>query len=307
MSRKLYGALVLLSLIWGGSFFFIKMLLHHFDPLTIALLRSGTGLIVISGIMVALRQPLQVTRLPWVPMIAAGLLNTTLPWALIAFSETRVTSGMASVLNATTPIWTLVTGVVLFGNPFRRTQGVGLAIATVGLLILLRVNPVSIISVDPVGFFAMVTATLCYGLSAQLSKRYLTGLSMYQTTFGTLLCGVVGSGIAAFTLEDVSFAPLASPEVWGLLFGLGALGSGVAYVLFYFMIQRGSPEFATNVTYLVPVTAILWGASLLGEELHWSLLAGLAFILGGVYIANRKTMPAKAGYSRRIPAGRAKG
>ncbi|ANE45309.1 multidrug transporter [Paenibacillus swuensis] len=288
MSRKLYGTLILLSLIWGGSFYFIKILLEDFGPWTIAFFRSGTGLVTIIGIMLVLRKPFGFKRMAWGPMAIVAMLNTAVPWALIAHSETLLTSGMASVLNATTPMWTLLVGLLFFGGVFNRMQGLGLVMATLGLIVLLDVNPVSIISVDPIGLLAMMAATFCYGLSSQLSKRYLGGMSMYQIAFGTLLCGMIGSGFAAFTFEQVNFAPLASLHHVGVLVGLGAFGSGLAYILFYSLLQKGSPEFAASVTYLVPATAILWGATLLGEELRWSLLAGLALILGGVYMANRK-------------------
>lgn len=291
MSRKLYAALILLSLIWGGSFFFIKILLEDFGPWSIAFLRSSFGFIVITLIMLVMKERFELGKIRWLPLIAVAIMNTAFPWALIAFSETKVTSGMASVLNATTPIWSMIMGIVFFRVASKRQQWLGMAIATVGLIVLLDINPISIISVDLVGFVAMMAATCMYGAAAQMSRRYLSSMSMYQITFGTLFTGMVTAGIIAMFTESVSFAPLMSLDTLGALIGLGAFGSGFAYILFYYMIQKGSPEFATMVTYLVPATAIIWGATLLGEELHWSLFAGLVLILGGVFLANRKERP----------------
>ncbi|WP_134684322.1 DMT family transporter [Brevibacillus migulae] len=291
MSRSLYVSLILLSLIWGGSFFFIKILLPDFGPWTIAFLRSAFGLVTIVIIMWVLREPFSLKKISWLPMILVALINTALPWAIIGFSETRLTSSMASVLNATTPVWTLIVGMLFFQAVSTRMQWLGMGAASVGLIVLLDVNPVSLISVDGIGFVCMITATLCYAVGSQLSKRLLPGLSMYQITFGTLLCSMIGSGGIAFAADSVSLAQVADPGNLGALIGLGVFGSGVAYILFYHMVQKGSPEFATMVTYLVPASAIVWGYTLLHEEIHWSLLTGLALILGGVFLASRKGKP----------------
>lgn len=287
MARSLYVALILLSLIWGGSFYFIKVLLQDFGPWTIAFLRSSLGLVTIVVIMLILRKPFEFRKIPWVSMAAVALINTSIPWAIIGFSETRLTSGMASVLNATTPMWTMIVGIVVFRAVSTRLQWIGMGIAMAGLIVLLDVNPTSFISVDLIGFVCMMSATLCYGIGSQLSKRKLTGLSMYQITFGTLFSGMIGSGIIAFAVEPISLSAVVKPENLGVLTGLGVFGSGVAYILFYYMIQKGSAEFATMVTYIVPASAVIWGYTLLDEELHWSLLTGLALILGGVFLASR--------------------
>ncbi|WP_152395940.1 DMT family transporter [Paenibacillus guangzhouensis] len=287
MSRLLYAALVMLSLIWGGSFFFIKQLLHDFGPWTIAFLRSSFGLITITIIMFVCKKPFELRKIQWFPMAVMALVNTAVPWAIIGFSETRLSSSMASILNATTPLWTIVVGALVFKVATHRMQWIGMGVAFVGLIILLDINPHSIVSVDLIGFICMLAATLCYAFGSQLSKR-LKGVSMYQTTFGTLLCAMLGSGTMAFSTEPVDLSKVTSLTNIGMLIGLGIFGSGIAYILFYFMVQRGSPEFATMVTYLVPATAILWGYTLLNEPVHWSLFAGLAFILSGVFVSSRK-------------------
>lgn len=289
MPRGLYVVLALLSLIWGGSFFFIKILLNHFDPWSIAFLRSGFGVLAITGIMLLMRKPFQLKEIPWVPMTMVGLFNTAVPWSLIAFSETRVTSSMASVLNATTPLWTMIIGLLFFAVQANRSQWLGMAFGFVGILVLLDINPVHIVSVDLIGFVAMLSATLCYGFSSHISKKYLGQLTMFQSAFGTLLVCFLASGTVAVGYEGISFAPLITDGSVPLaLIGLGVFGSGIAYILFYHLIHAGGPEIASMVTYLVPGTAILWGFLILHETIHWTLLAGLALILCGVFLAGRK-------------------
>ncbi|GLX69764.1 DMT family transporter [Paenibacillus glycanilyticus] len=293
MSQRLAGALILLSLIWGGSFFFVKELLHDFGPWTIAFLRSGFGFVTITIIMLVLRQPFGLRSIKWLPMMIVAVVNTAAPWAFIAFSETKLTSGMASILNATTPLWTIVVGALFFQSATHRMQWVGMGVAFAGLIILLDLRSLTAGSVHLIGFIGMLAATLCYAFGSQLSRR-LQGVTMYQITFGTLLGGMLGSGAMAFATEKVHLERLSDMTNMGLCIGLGVFGSGIAYILFYYMIREGSAEFATMVTYLVPGTALIWGITLLDEPVHWTLFAGLAFILCGVFLGGRKPKGAQS-------------
>jgi drug/metabolite transporter (DMT)-like permease len=288
LPRFVYAALLILSLIWGGSFYFIKMLLHDFGPWTIAFLRSGCGLIIVVTIMLVLKEPFGFRRIPWFPMIAMALINTAIPWSLIAYSETHLSSSMASILNATTPVWTIVVGILIFRNGSSRNQWLGVAVASVGLVVLLGLRPGTPLSVDKIGLVCMLAATFCYAIGSQLSKRLLMGYSMYQISFGTLLSSMVGSGSMAITTESISLPDLVSSSNLPMIIGIGVFGSGFAYILYYYMVQKGSAEFASMVTYLVPSTALIWGYALLNEEIKWNMLAGLFIILGGVFLAGRK-------------------
>lgn len=289
MPRSLYVYLVLLSLIWGGSFYFIKILLQYYEPGTISFLRAGFGLVTIGLIMLIFRKSMNLRQIPWGMMIIVGLFQMTIPWFLIGFSETRLTSSMASVLNATTPLWTLILGISFFYTKTHRNHWVGMILVFCGLIVLLGINPASLISVDLMGFTAMLMATFCYGISTQLSKRYLQELSLFQVVLGTLLVGCIGSGVVALSFESIPLTPLMTDgSVIISLLVLGCLGSGLGYILFYQMVQKGSAEFASWVTYLIPVTAIMWGALFLHETIHWTLLTGLLLILAGVFLSDRK-------------------
>ena len=304
MPRMLYGVLILLCLIWGGSFFFIKQLLPDFGPMSIVFLRSSFGLVTITASMVIMRQPFSLKKIRWMPMAVMALVNTAIPWGIISFAETRLTSSMASIMNATTPLWTIIVGAAVFRAATHRMQWIGMGIAFVGLIVLLDFNPHSIITVDGLGFLCMLAATLCYAVGSHLSKR-LQGVTMYQITFGTLLTSTMAGGVAALTLEPFSLHHLAVPSNFAMLTGLGVFGSGFAYMLYYFLVQKGSPEFASMVTYLVPATAVIWGSTLLNEPLHWSMLAGLMFILTGVFIASRKLNRASRKTAPLLPSDRA--
>jgi drug/metabolite transporter (DMT)-like permease len=209
LPRLIYVFLLLLSLIWGGSFYFIKILLVDFGPWTIAFLRSGCGLVVVTLIMLIFKKPFGFRAIPWLPMIAMALINTAIPWSLIAFSETHLSSSMASILNATTPVWTVIVGIALFKSGSSRNQWWGIAIAFVGVLVLLGVRPGSLLSVDEVGLLCILTATFCYAIGSQLSKRLLAGFSMYQISFGTLITSMVGAASLLF-LQNLFGHPTSS-------------------------------------------------------------------------------------------------
>ncbi|TCZ75689.1 DMT family transporter [Paenibacillus albiflavus] len=300
MSRLVYVALLMLSLIWGGSFYFIKMLLHDFGPWTIVFLRSSCGLAVVVLIMLVFKKPFGWRTIPWIPMVIMALINTAIPWSIIGFSETRLSSSMASILNATTPIWTVVIGILFFRQVSNRNQWLGLAIATIGMIVLLGITPGSVTSVDLLGFVCMLSAACCYGFGSQLSKRLLSKYSMYQITFGTLLTSSVSSAIIAFTMEPISFSHLVAPNNLPMIVGLGVFGSGFAYILYYFIVQKGSPEFASMVTYLVPSTALIWGYALLNEKIEWNMIIGLLIVLAGVFLASKKIRPQQEAHSLKI-------
>ncbi|MHA0858034.1 DMT family transporter [Paenibacillus sp. CMAA1364] len=289
MSRLVYIALITLSLIWGGSFYFIKILLHDFGPWSIAFLRSGAGLSIIILIMLVLRKPFGFRTISWIPMASMALINTAIPWALIAYSETRLPSSMASVLNASTPVWTIIVGILFFGSVSNKRQWLGIGIATIGIIVLLDINPGTLVTMDVTGVGCMILATICYAFGTQLSKKLITkGYSMYQMTFGTLLCTMIGSGSMAFAKEGISFSHVTTGSNLLMIIGLGVFGSGIAYILFYYIVEKGSPEFAMMVTYLVPCTAVIWGVTLLNEHIKWTLILGLMIILVGVFIASRR-------------------
>ncbi|MGE5701783.1 MAG: DMT family transporter [Clostridia bacterium] len=288
MSRSLFVVLFVLSLIWAGSYYFIKVLLQDFGPWTIVFLRSALGLAVITTVMIVRKKSFGFKNMPWVSMAIMAFINTCIPWAIIGFSEMRLDSSMASVLNATTPLWSLMLGVVFWRAVTHRLQWIGMGTAIIGLVVLLSQNLTSMNSVDRLGFIGMIVASFFYGLGSQLSKRLLDILSTYQVTFGTLLFSMLGSGSIAFSLETIPYSQLIVPSNMAVLAGLGIFGSGFAYILFYWIVQKGGPAIATMVTYILPVFSLVWGYTLLDESIHWSMIVGLALILTGVFLAGRK-------------------
>lgn len=288
MPTYLYLILGLLSLIWGASFFFIKILLESFGPWSIAFLRCFFGVIILALIIIIRKEKFNFSHLPWGVIIAVGLFNSTIPWYLIAYSEQSISSGLASVLNATTPIWTLVLGIIFFKLRSTIYQAIGIILGFIGILILVDIDWRTLEINQPLAIGAMLIVTLSYGWASQMSKRHFQNISVYHLSLMTLLVGTISSAIMAFIYESPSLQAISETKNLLSLIGLGTFGSGIGYILFYQLIQKGSAEFATLVTYLVPAFALLWGYIFLNEVLTLQLFLGLIVILMGVFISGRK-------------------
>lgn len=285
---KLYGALVLLSLIWGTSFLFMKILLLHMDPAGIVFGRCLFGTVVLFIVLLLSREKINYKKLPWIKLFLVGLTNNALPWLLISSSETKISSGLASSINATTPVWTLLIGFFFFSSTLKKNQWIGILIGFLGIFVLSEIKIDDLFSSNTAGVLLMTGASLCYGIGAQLSKKYLSQLSVLQISFFTLGISTIISFIMMLATHSNSLRTLPQMSIILLFIGLGSFGSGFAYLLYYYLVQKGSPEFASLVTYVVPVSAIIWGAALLKESIHASMLFGLLFIFTGVYITSRK-------------------
>ncbi|MGG3466502.1 DMT family transporter [Neobacillus pocheonensis] len=285
---RLYSALIGLSLIWGTSFLFIKILLSSMGPENIVLGRSLFGTIILLLIILLKKKITNLKKLPWTKIFVVALTNNALPWFLICSSETKLTSSMASIINATTPIWTLIIGFFFFSSSLRKSQWIGILVGFMGIFVLSGIKLGDFYSGHISGILLMTGATLSYGLASHLTKKHLTQLSVLETSFFTLLFSTIISFFVILFMNPRSLSSFLTIETVGSFIGLGALGSGVAYLLFYYLVKKGSPEFASLVTYLVPISALLWGTILLNEEIHLSMVLGLIVIFIGVYISSLK-------------------
>ncbi|OEF99700.1 hypothetical protein BHF71_07680 [Vulcanibacillus modesticaldus] len=288
MTSLLYLGLLILSLIWGASFFFIKVLLSFYNPLAIVFFRSLFGIVIILSIMLFTHKPLLPPRKVWKVLILIGVINSVIPWSLIGYSEKEISSSLASILNATTPIWTFIIGVLLFSSKVSKIQIIGVITGFLGIFILLDIDLSQLAISNFYGFMGMILAAIFYGFSSQISRKYFKEISTFQISLYTLLTSALFSGIIIIFTDSFHWTILLTePKVLLSFLGLGSLGTGLALIIYYYLIQNGGAEFASLVTYLVPVTALFWGALLLNEEIKPSMLIGLLLILIGVYISGK--------------------
>lgn len=306
-AMKLYGALIALSLIWGTSFLFIKILLPYVDPWELVFLRCLFGAIPLYALILWKSPKVMWRHIPWVALIITGVMNAAVPWTLIALSETQIASSTAAIVNATTPIWTSLIGFALFSVTLIKKQWFGIFIGFIGILILFNFDISGLFSGKFIGLGTMILAPIAYGFSNQFANRYLKEVPVMVIAAGTLTVGFTTTGILSIVLDGFPTAVFTSVVSMGSILMLGVFGSGVAYLLNYYMITKGGAQFASFVTYLVPVSAMFWGWLILDEPLSWHLLLGLLVIFGGVYLSGKKSKQKKAPHlERQVGASEAK-
>ncbi|OAS86553.1 MULTISPECIES: DMT family transporter [Metabacillus] len=296
--KKLYGALFTLSMIWGTSFLFIKLLVNELGPWGVVFWRCFFGTVTLLLILFFFKKQdvshLRLINLPWIPLVFVALFNNVLPFGLIAMSEMNISSSLASVINATTPIWTIVIGSIFFMVPIRGKQWIGVFVGFIGILLLLNLDFVSLMNENFVGAGTMLAATFCYGLGAQLARKYLIHLPVIIVSTTTLFMSMIISFPFMLVSNHTKGYSGFSIEIFLSLIGLGVFGSGLAYLFYYFMVKEGSAEFASLVTYIVPITAMIWGFLLLDEHISANMVIGLLFVFAGVYLSSAKANKKRA-------------
>jgi drug/metabolite transporter (DMT)-like permease len=290
---KLYGALLTLSLIWGLSFVFIETLIDATGVWGTVFLRCLAGAVILLPLVIQKwRRGKLPSKIPWKVLIIVGIFNAGLPWGLIALSQTVVTSNTAAVLNALTPIMTGLIGFVAFSISLIMRQWGGIMLGFIGILVLTGFEFGGGLSDNFVGVGTMILATSCYGFVSHFTRKHLRGFDVILLTSVALLVGAIIGALGVLLTDPNLFRGFGNSIDASLVLsviGLGCMGSGIAHLLFYYMIDQGGAEFASMVTYLVPVTALFWGRALLGEPVTSNLVLGLAIIFAGVFLSTRKS------------------
>jgi drug/metabolite transporter (DMT)-like permease len=287
MSRASPLRLALLALLWGASFLFIKVSLEGLSPIQIVLTRMTAGALVLLGIVAIRHEQLPRTPTTWAHIAVAALVGNLIPYWLFGWGEERVDSSIAGALNATTPLFTLA---IAYGT---RTETGLTAQRVAGFLLgftgaILIIAPWESQGGSTAGALACLAAAACYGVSFVYMRRFLTGrgttpvaLAAAQITVGALILILTAPALAT---QDVDL----QLDVVASVLALGALGTGLAYLLNYRLIQDEGATTASTVTYLLPIVAIILGAIILSEPITWNLFAGTAIVLAGIALSERR-------------------
>ncbi len=279
------AAFLVLAAIWGCSFWWIKLGLDAFAPVQVAFVRLAIGALTLLLIAAVTRTPLPRARETWRHLFIASLLFNSVPFTLFAIGETEISSVLAGIINATTPLATLI--VVLGAFPEEhptRERIAGLLVGFAGVLVVIGVWQ-GLGSGELVGILACVGAVACYGVGFPYTRRHLASLPDSRVA---LAASQVACGTIVLAPLAVLAGPLHGPvtvEVGLGMLGLGALGSGIAYVLNYLVISRAGPTAASTVTYLTPLFAVVVGVAFLGEQVEWNEPVGALIVLLGVAIS----------------------
>lgn len=280
--------LIILSVVWGSSFILIKKALVGLTPMQLGALRTLFAAIFL--LLIGFRSLKKIRKHEWKWIVVSGFLGTFIPAFLFAFAETQIDSAVASILNSTTPIVTLILGAVLFKIVFSKNQLIGVIIGLVGSLLLIWTGA----DVNPNQNYwystLVLAASVCYALNVNIIKRYLQEIPPMAIAAGNFIILLIPSFLVLvfsgfFQLEFIDNTALQISL--GYLVILSIVGTGVAKVVFNKLVQLSTPVFATSVTYTIPVVALLWGL-LDGERFTIFQAGATAFILLGVLLTNRK-------------------
>jgi len=281
--------LALLAAVWGSSFLWIKLALRGLSPVEVTLARLLLGATVLFIIVAARRHPLPRSPVLWSHIAVAAAFGNAAPYLLFALGEQNVSSSTAGILNATTPLWTIVVALVTrHERSLPLARAAGLLVGFAGAMLVL--SPWQDRSgLASVGAAESLAAAACYGISYVYMDKFIArrgigpvALSACQlllaSAFLTAALGVVGAP-----------APRLDATVVASIAVLGLLGTGLAYVLNYQIIASDGATVASTVTYLLPVVAIILGVAVLGEPVSALALAGIALILAGVALTRKAT------------------
>lgn len=276
---------IALCIIWGSSFILIKEGIAHLSAYQVATIRILSAGLVLLPVAVQQWRQIPLNKLGYV--FLSGVLGSFFPAYLFCLAETKIDSSLAGFLNSLTPVFTIFTGLLFFGQVFQLHKLVGVMIAMAGMVVLLFAKGSVNIQFLSYASFALV-ATILYGLNINLVGRHLqqvSSLAVVAVSFALLLvpCLIILWATGYFSLpltqKDILFSTGASSL-------LGIMGTAVATILFYVLIKRAGGLFASMVTYGIPFIALSWGL-LVDEWINGWQVVGLVIILSGVYITTK--------------------
>jgi drug/metabolite transporter (DMT)-like permease len=274
------------ALFWGSSFLWIKVALGGLDPVQIAFARLALGGLTLLGLCLVTRTPLPRGRAVWLRLLVPAVLGNAVPFVLFGIGEQRIDSGMAGVLNATTPLWALL--IALAAGTERGLGGRrigGLLLGFAGVVLIFAPWRTGVSSV--LGALACVLASVCYAVSFTFIGRELSG-RVSPVQLSTAQVGLAAV-LTALALPVAGRSPVQlTPGIAAGLLVLGVCGTGVAYLLNNRVIADEGATTAATVTYLVPVVSVLLGTLVLGEPLTPRIGAGAVVVLAGVWLSGRR-------------------
>jgi drug/metabolite transporter (DMT)-like permease len=285
LKLKHWLVFILLGAIWSSSFMWIKIAVQEIGPITLVAIRVLFGLLF--GIVVIYVQRIRwpQTLKEWTPLLVLGITNIAIPFFLISWGEQSIDSAVASILNATVPLFTiLIAHFLLQDDKITVPKVLGLLIGFAGVVILMRKDIGASLG-SLLGQFAIVLASAFYAGGAVYARKTTQEMPGIMRSAGPLLPATVVMWLAMFLVES----PVKVPQLgitWIALIFLGVLGSGFAFVLSYYLLHEIGPTRTSMVTYLFPLGGVILGVVFLNEDLSWQLVIGAVLIVLSLSVAN---------------------
>jgi drug/metabolite transporter (DMT)-like permease len=277
-----WALLGVLSVLWGGSFFFNGLALKGLPPLTLVLLRVSVAALMLLPMLRIYRIEFPAGLSGWAPFVAVALFNNVLPFSLIVVGQTFITSGLASILNATTPLFTVIVMAVSGEERLSPQRVAGVTIGLLGVIVLRGGFGLDLAG-QGAGIALCLAAALSYGVAALLARRHLAKSPPLATATFQLMASSAMMAVIAGIVDRPWQLALPGTSAWLAVIGLAALSTALAYIVFFQILRRSGATNVMLVTLLIPLTAILLGALVLGETISAREIIG-AVVIGSALL-----------------------
>ena len=279
--------LLFLAAIWGASFLFMRVGAPEFGPVPLIALRVGIAALVLLPVMRSAAARSHMRSKAW-PLLVVGVANSALPFSLFAYSTLHVSAGFDSILNATTPLWTGLIAFLWLKAPMSRAQALGMLVGMIGVITLVWDKIGEGLPSVWLAIGAVLLATLSYGFAINYSKTRLAGVPPFVVAFGSQFFATL-----VLLPLAICYWPTAavSATAWYAVLALGVVCTGVAYAIFYRLLEHAGAAYAASVTFLIPIFGVIWGALFLHEQVTVTMLLGCLIVLFGTALATGKLNP----------------
>lgn len=279
-----WGMLIALSVLWGGSFFFTGVAVKELPPLTIVVCRVALAAVVLLLAMRIMGQKMPAARTVWLAFFAMGFLNNVVPFTLIVWGQVHVASGVASILNATTPLFTvLVAHGLTRDEKMTVPRFLGVILGIIGVAVMIGEDAVRALGVNVIAQFAILGAALSYAFAGVYGRRFRTlGVTPMATATGQVIASTLMLIPVMLVVDQPWTLPVPCLSVVGALIGIATLSTALAYILYFRILATAGATNLLLVTFLIPISAIVLGVLVLGEVMLREHFIGMAFIGSGL-------------------------
>jgi drug/metabolite transporter (DMT)-like permease len=281
MSIKEWVLIIILSIVWGGSFFFVGVAVKELPPLTIVLGRVALASVILLTIVYFKGERMPSSLTIWGSFIVMGALNNLIPFCLIVWGQTHIESGLASILNATTPIFSVV-----LAHFFTREEKLtvnrisGIILGWIGVSVLIGIESLRGFGLEVIGQIAIIGAAMSYAFAAIYGRRFKDMNPIVVAT--GMLCGTTLMMIPLALYFDQPWNLTPSAMTIMSIVGLAAISTSLAYIIYFHVLATAGPTNLLLVTFLIPISAIALGVMVLGEQLGWEVFVGMGMIFLGL-------------------------
>lgn len=284
MTAREWTILLVLSVLWGGSFFFVEVAVAHVPPLTLVTLRVGLAALALWAVLLATGRRVPARAAVWAAFLGMGVLNNAIPFSLFVWGQAHIASGLAAILNATTPLFTvLVAAAVLPDEPLTRRRLLGVVLGLAGVVVLVGGEALAGLAGNVPAQLACLAAAVSYACAGAFGRRFRRmGVAPLQTAAGQVTASSLVLAPLALALEQPWTLAVPPLPVMAAVAGLAVLSTAVAYILYFRLLATAGATNLLLVTFLIPVSAMLLGVTILGETVEVRHLLGMAGIALGL-------------------------